>query len=186
MRDMDKALADIATIRSHLAAGTAFRGYGPEVVAGTGVLALITALAQHFWLDDPAAHPALFFGSWILTALVAVAFVVIEMRARSQRHHAGLADAMVQHAIEQFLPIGVAGALFGILLGKFAPETIWILPGLWQVLVSLGIFASTRLLPRSVTLGGAWYFVAGFGCLLLASRNHELSPWTMGIPFVIG
>ena len=89
-------------------------------------------------------------------------------------------------AVEQFLPIGVAGALFGILLGKFAPETIWILPGLWQVLVSLGIFASTRLLPRSVTLGGAWYFVAGFGCLLLASRNHELSPWTMGIPFVIG
>ena len=28
MRDLDKALADISAIRSQIAAGTAFRGYG--------------------------------------------------------------------------------------------------------------------------------------------------------------
>src|SRR6266404_6367839 len=60
------------------------------------------------------------------------------------------------------------------------------LPGLWQVLVSLGVFASVRSLPRSVALGGAWYFLAGFATLLLASQNHALSPWTMGLPFVLG
>ena len=32
-------------------------------------------------------------------------------------------------------------------------ETLWVLPGLWQVLVSLGVFASVRSLPRSVALG---------------------------------
>ena len=60
------------------------------------------------------------------------------------------------------------------------------LPGLWQVLVSLGVFASVRSLPRTVALAGAWYFVAGFAILMLASDSHALSPWTMGLPFVIG
>ena len=35
MRDLDKALADIIAIRSQLAAGTAFRGYGPAAIAAT-------------------------------------------------------------------------------------------------------------------------------------------------------
>ena len=29
-------------------------------------------------------------------------------------------------------------------------------------------------------------FVAGFAVLLLGSQSHALSPWTMGLPFVIG
>ena len=52
--------------------------------------------------------------------------------------------------------------------------------------MSLGIFASVRSLPRSVALAGAWYFVSGFIVVALASRTHTLSPWTMGLPFVIG
>jgi hypothetical protein len=73
-----------------------------------------------------------------------------------------------------------------VTLWKFAPETLWLLPGLWQVLTSLGVFASVRSLPRTVALAGGWYFVAGFVVLVLASHSHALSPWTMGIPFVIG
>ena len=84
------------------------------------------------------------------------------MQARSRRHHSGLADAMVQQAIEQFLPAGVAGVLLAIMLWKFAPEALWMLPGLWQVMVSLGVFASVRSLPRTIALGGAWYFLSGF------------------------
>ena len=53
MRDLDKALADIIAIRSQLAAGTAFRGYGPAAIAATGVVALVTAFLQFHWLDDP-------------------------------------------------------------------------------------------------------------------------------------
>ena len=46
MRDLDKALADIFAIRSQIAAGTAFRGYGAATVAATGGLALATALMR--------------------------------------------------------------------------------------------------------------------------------------------
>jgi hypothetical protein len=127
-----------------------------------------------------------FFAGWAVTALLSGAMIWIEMRARSRRHHSGLADAMVQQAVEQFLPASVAGASLAAMLWKFAPEALWMLPGLWQVFVSLGIFASVRSLPRTVAFGAAWYFVAGFATLLLASQSHALSPWTMGLPFVIG
>jgi hypothetical protein len=186
MSDLDKALADILAIRSQIAAGTAFRGYGPAAVAATGGLALLTAILQFLWLDDPTGHPMEFLGGWAAAALVSGGMIWTEMQARSRRHHSGLADAMVLQAVEQFLPAGAAGVLLAAMLWKFAPEALWMLPGLWQVLVSLGVFASVRSLPRTVAFAGAWYFVAGFGCLLLASQSHALSPWTMGLPFVIG
>jgi hypothetical protein len=186
MRDIDKALADILAIRSQIAAGTAFRGYGPAAVAATGGLALMTAAAQFLLLDDPSGQPLVFFLGWAATALLSAAIIGVEMRARSRRHHCGLADAMVHQAVEQFLPAGVAGALLAVMLGRFAPEALWMLPGLWQLLVSLGISASVRSLPRSVAIAAAWYFVAGFATLMLASQDHALSPWTMGLPFVVG
>ena len=186
MSDLDKALADIITIRSQIAAGTAFRGYGPAAVAATGGVALLTAVLQYVLLADPTGHPLTFLFGWALAAAVSALMIWIEMQARSRRHHSGLADAMIHQAIEQFLPAGIAGVLLAVVLWKFAPEALWLLPGLWQVLVSLGVFASVRSLPRSVALAGAWYFVSGFIVVLIASQSHTLSPWTMGLPFVIG
>jgi hypothetical protein len=186
MRDLDKALADIFAIRSQIAAGTAFRGYGPAAVAATSGVALLTTLLQFLWLDDPTRHPLVFFSGWAVAAFVSGAMIWIEMQARSRRHHSGLADAMIHQAVEQFLPAGAAGVLLAAMLWKSAPETLWMLPGLWQIFISLGVFASVRSLPRTVALAGAWYFLAGFFTLLLASGSHALSPWTMGLPFVIG
>ena len=186
MRDLDKALADILAIRSQIAAGTAFRGYGPATVAATAGVALITSVLQFLWLANPTGSPLTFLAGWTVAAVVSGVLIFIEMRARSRRHHSGLADAMIQQAVEQFLPAGVAGLLLAVMLSKFAPEALWMLPGFWQVLVSLGVFASVRSLTRSIALGGAWYFVAGFAVLLHASQTHALSPWTMGLPFVGG
>src|SRR3981189_103875 len=104
MRDLDKALADIFTIRSQIAAGTAFRGYGPATGAATGRFVPLTALFQFLWLDDPTSRPLAFFSGWAATALVSGAMIWIEMLARSRRHPSGLADAMIPQAVEQFLP----------------------------------------------------------------------------------
>src|SRR5580698_5133073 len=186
MRDLDRALADILAIRSQIAAGTAFRGYGPATIAVTGGLALATAILQFVWLDNPTIHPLSFFAGWTVCAIVSAGVIWVEMQARSRRHHSGLADAMIQQAVEQFLPAAAAGAMLAIMMGKFAPEALWMLPGLWQVFVSLGVFASARSLPRMVVFAGAWYFVAGFATLVVASQTHTLSPWTMGLPFMIG
>ena len=186
MRDLDKALADILAIRNQIAAGTAFRGYGPAAVACTAGLAAVTTGLQLLFLDDASAAPSTFLIGWLVTALIAAAIIGIEMRARSRRHHSGLADAMIYQAVEQMLPSGLAGvALAGVAL-QFAPEALWMLPGLWQILMGLAVFASARSLPSTVRIGGAWYFVAGITVLMLASRSHALSPLLMGAPFVIG
>ena len=186
MRDLDKALADIIAIRSQLAAGTAFRGYGPATMAATAVVALATAAIQQVVLRDSAADPLLFLLGWAAAACISLSMIWVEMRAHSRRHHSGLADAMIHQAVEQFLPAGIAGVLLAVLLWKFAPEALWMLPGLWQILTSLGVFASVRSLPRTVALAGAFYFLAGFAVLLLGSVSHALSPWTMGLPFAVG
>ena len=89
-------------------------------------------------------------------------------------------------AVEQFLPCIVAGALLTVVLALFVPDNLWMLPGLWQMLFGLGIFASHRRLPRP-TLGVAmFYLLAGVLCLALARGEAALSPWAMCIPFGVG
>ncbi|MHC2019589.1 hypothetical protein [Methylobacterium sp. CM6247] len=186
MSDLDRALADIVAIRAQLARGDAFCGFGPSAIAATGVLALGTALAQHVWLDDPTGQPLLFLGGWIAAALASAGLIGAEMRARSRRDHAGLTDTAIVNAVEQFLPAGAAGACLALVLVQVSPESLWMLPGLWQMLVSLGLFASVRSLPKGIALPGAWYMVAGLAVLMLASADRVLSPWTMGLPFAVG
>ena len=185
MRDLHKALADIGNIRLQLAAGTMFRGFGPWVIALTGLLALLTAAVQAVWLD-PRTGAILFLGTWVAVAVVAAVLIGLEMLARTRRHHAGLADAALFNAVEHFVPFGAAGAVIALILLRFAPETVWMLPGLWQMLIGLGLFASLRFLPRAVAIAGAWYFLAGAAALMLAAETRSLSPWAMGVPFGIG
>lgn len=186
MHDLDKALADIVAIRSQIARDTAFRGLGSAALAATGLLALATACGQALWLGDASTRPLLFFGLWIATAFAAVGLIGIETVRRSRRLHSGLADAMVWNAIEGFLPAAGAGACLALVIARFAPDQIWMLPGLWQVLVGLGLFASARILPRAVQGAGAWYLLAGLTALAIASETHALSPWLMGLPFAVG
>jgi hypothetical protein len=173
MSDLDKALADIVAIRSRIAADTVFRGYGPAALAATGGVALLTALAQALWLGDATDRPVAFVLRW-------------EMRRRAHRDHSGLADAMIHNAAQQFLPSAAAGILLSAVLLLHAPEAVWMLPGLWQLLVGIGIFASARNLPRAICLAGGWYFASGLAVLMLGSVDHALSPWAMGLPFLVG
>ncbi|MCJ2079691.1 hypothetical protein [Methylobacterium sp. J-090] len=186
MTDLDRALADIVAIRSQLVRGTAFSGYGPAAFAATAGLALATATAQTLLLDEPEGRPLLFFGAWVATAIAAIGLIGAEMRARARRHTGGLGDAMIHDSVEQFLPAGAAGALLAVVLARISPESLWLLPGLWQVLVSLGIFAGVRVMPRGVALVGAWYLVAGLAVLVIMGESRGLSPWAMGIPFAVG
>ena len=186
MRDINKALSDILEIRTQIAAGTAFRGYGPAAIAITGLIGIATAAVQSLFLPPLDAAPNTFVWIWIGAGLLSAAVVRIEMQGRSRRHHSSLADAMINQAIEQFLPAAAASLFLPIFLLRFAPQLMWMMPGLWQLFVSLGIFASVRSMPRSMNLAGGWYFVCGFVSLLLCDRNHALSAWLMGVPFLGG
>lgn len=186
MPDLHKALADIDAIKRQVARDTQFRGYGPATIAFTGVLALVAAVVQALWIDDPREQFSGYLAIWIGTAAISVALIGAETVTRSRRLHSGLADEMIYSAIEQLIPAGVAGALLTFVLVRFAPDSVWIMPGLWQVLFSLGVFASCRILPRALFAAGAWYLASGLVCIALAASGDPWSPWAMGIPFGVG
>lgn len=183
MSDIQKALADIGDIRLRLAAGTVFRGFGPTVIAVSGGLAIALASAQSVWGGGDAIA---FLGAWVAVAVVSAVLIGLETGARTRRHHGGLADAMLINAVEHFLPFGAAGAVVAGIVLRFAPDIAWILPGLWQMTIGLGLFAACRFLPRAVAIAAAWYFLAGAGALIFASDGRALSPWSMGLPFGAG
>jgi hypothetical protein len=186
MTELRQALDDISAIRTQVARGTQFRGYGPSSIAASGVLALLVAAAQSHWLPGSTHDFKLFLAVWTTTAAVAVFLSALETVSRVRKVHSGLAMEMIQAAAEQFLPCIAVGLLLTVVLLRIAPQDSWMLPGLWAVIFSLGVFASCRFLPRQMFGVGAWYLAAGLVCLLAASSRHLLSPWEMGISFGVG
>jgi hypothetical protein len=185
MNDLNKALGDILSIRRQLAQSTEFRGYGPATLASTGVLALAAAGAQALWLPDPANHIPAYLSIWISTAVLSAAWIAAQMYARTRRIHSAMADEMMRMAVEQFLPSVGAGALITLVLVRYVPAVLWMLPGMWQIVFGLGVFSSCRFLPRSVGAAGAWYVLTGLACIALGD-TRAFSPWAMGIPYGAG
>jgi hypothetical protein len=185
MNDLHKALDDISSVRRQIARTTEFRGYGSTTLAGTGVLAILASAAQALWAPDAANDITTYLTIWISTAVVSAGLIGAQMHIRTHRIHSGLADEMIRMAVEQFLPSAGAGALLTFVLVRYVPESSWILPGLWQVIFSLGVFSSCRFLPRPMLAAGAWYLLTGLICIATGD-SRALSPWAMGIPFGVG
>jgi hypothetical protein len=185
MNDLNKALGDIDSIRRQVAHSTEFRGYGPATLACTSALALLAAAAQSRLASDPAAHIVAYLTLWTITAALSAAIIAAEMYARTRRIHSGIADEMIRTAAEQFLPAIGVGALITCTLVYFVPAALWMIPGLWQIVFSLGVFSSCRFLPRPVAAVGAWYLLTGLTLIALGD-NRALSPWAMGIPYGAG
>lgn len=185
MNDLNKALGDISSMRRQMARTTEFRGFGPATLAGTGALAIIAAGVQARCVSDPPNQIALYLIIWISTAIVSSALIAVQMHARTRRIHSGLADEMIRMAVEQFLPAVGAGALITFVLVRYAHAAVWMLPGIWQIIFSLGVFSSCRFLPRPMVAAGAWYLATGLICIALGD-SRALSPWAMSIPYGTG
>ena len=185
MNDLNKALGEISSIRRQVARSTEFRGYGPTTLAATGGIAILAAGVQAVWLPNPTNRIPVYLAIWVSTAILSAALIAVQTVTRSQRLHSGMADEMVRMAIAQFLPAAGAGALLTIVLIGSVPAALWMLPGLWQITFSLGVFSSCRFLPRPMAAAGAWYLLTALTCIALAD-SRALSPWAMGIPYAVG
>lgn len=186
MKNLNQALSDIAALRGQMARATEFRGYGPATLAATGAFGLLAAMAQDRVFDRASGDFSGYLSLWIGTAVLSFSVVAIEVWRRSRRIHSGLATEMILLAIERFLPAAAAGVLLTLVIARRAPESFWLLPGLWQIVLGLGVFASGTSLPRPLLAVGAWYLATGLGCVAFAQGADALSPWAMGAPFAIG
>lgn len=185
MNELYKALGDISSIRRQVAHSTEFRGYGPATLAATSGFAILAAGTQAVWCPDAANHIAAYLVIWISTAILSAGLIGVQTVTRTHRIHSGMADEMIRMAVEQFLPAAGAGVLMTIVLVRAVPSALWMLPGLWQVIFSLGVFSSCRFLSRPMLAAGVWYLLSGLTCIVLADVR-ALSPWAMGIPYGVG
>lgn len=184
--ELHKALADIDSIRAQLAKAEQFRGFGPLALGLTAVVAVCAGVLQAVLIVEPAKEPDRFIALWAGAAFVAAMIVGVEAVRRARVEHGGLADEMLHQAATHFLPAGVAGALITIVMQGAARDALWMLPGLWQILYALGVFAACACLARAMYAVGFWYFASGFACLYFARDAHALSALSMVLPFAVG
>jgi hypothetical protein len=159
--ELREALAQISEIRRQVARAQVFRGYRALPVAFSGVLAFAAASVQAVWIPNQASQLQAYLTLWVGAAALSMVATGVEMFLNCRHSRSPLTVEMTWLAVSQFLPSVVAGGLVTTILVAYARESLWMLPGLWAVLFSLGIFASYRLLPRATFWVGLFYMTAG-------------------------
>jgi hypothetical protein len=180
---LDEALRQISDIRQQMARNEVFRGYRSATVGFSGLLGLSAAALQPHWVAAPQAELGRYLALWLVVAAASVIVAGAEMCWRALRAGPGLARQHTLLAAELFVPSIVVGALLTLCIYRSAPDSAWMLPGLWSLIYGLGIFASHRLLPRQVLWVGSYYILCGCGGLVWGGGAHALSPWHMGLTF---
>lgn len=184
--ELHEALSQIAEIRTRVAAAERFRGYRAAPVAASGVLAVLAAMVQPYLFATPSADFGSYLALWVGTAVLGAAVAGSGIIARLRSDDNPLGRELTRLAVGQFLPCIAAGGLVTLVIARHAPDAGWMLPGLWQVLFSLGVFASCRLLPRATVGVGAFYLACGVFNLTHGPDAGAFSPWAMGVPFGLG
>jgi hypothetical protein len=184
--ELQEALRQIATIRDAAVKAEVFRGYRAASTGFSALLGIAAAVAQSVWIPQPAEQIDAYLDLWAGVALISVAVVGLELWWRTRQLNSPLAMRQTWQAAEQFLPCLVAGTLVTLAITEHAVDCVWMLPGLWATLFSLGMFASLRFLPRPIVMVAIHYLACGVLYLCWGHGDAMLSPWAMGLTFGFG
>jgi type IV secretory pathway TrbD component len=184
--ELHEALSQISQIRRQMARTAVFRGYRSATAAFSGVVAIAAGVTQSVWFPEPSKYMKGYLVIWLVAALLRVAVAAMEMVLRCVKSRSPLQKELSVQAAEQFVPCLVAGALLTLVLDWFNRDLMWLLPGLWAILFSLGIFASRRVLPGAISIVAGYYLLAGLVCIAVTNPISAVSPWTMPLMFAPG
>jgi hypothetical protein len=184
--DLQDALSQISEIRLRLTETERFRGYRSLPVAFSGLLAIVAAALQPYLIEDPHREILAYCGLWVGVAMLSMVAAALTMVLRDRFGGISQSREVTLLALSQLLPAFVAGGLVTAVIVRSIPAAVALLPGLWQVLFSLGLFASYRLLPRAIFAVALFFLLSGTITLALAGAESALNPWVMGLPFAVG
>lgn len=183
---LSQALDQISEIRRQMARGQVFRGYRAQTTALTGLLAIVVAAIQRMLIPQPWANLPGYLMLWGGLAVVCAILFGAELLIRCRRLASPMQTERTIDAAERFIPPLAAGAILTFVFYQSLKPLLWMLPGLWAVCFSLGVFASRTLLPRGIAVVGGYYLLAGCMNLTLARGANAFSPWAMGLTFGVG
>lgn len=178
---IEDALAQFSTIHAQVLRSETFRGYRAVAVGATGLLALVAAITQEFWIRP--ATPGAFAGFWFVVAAIGGSGVAVDLAVHVRREGVG-AWRRAWLALRQLLPaLVVGGALTLALVETTAADC---LPAVWSLCFGLGVIASRPFLPAGIGFVAAWFLASGAILLLPALRTPVPSPLAMGLVFGCG
>ncbi len=181
------ALSDLKEIRAQLDRSTEFRGFRSMSVGLSGILATVGAISQLTWQANWGQSLSEFLTVWLLVALCSVVAMVIEIWIRSFQSSTQLVWKTYRNLLIQIAPSFLVGAVMTAAI-VVSVHVAWMLPGMWALIYSLGLFACRQHLPRLTVWAAAYYMVGGTVCLAhsFLSRDlatPQLSAWYMVILF---
>ena len=176
---LDEALEQLDAISAVANRGATFQGLRAFPTALTSVIAVAAALLQSSSLRESADPLLGYLMLWITVAGLALVIVLADMVIRYHRDPTARARRMTIEVLARLAPAIVVGAALTAIVFVSAPEVAWMLPGFWSLLLGLGIFAASSLLPRSLQQVGIWYISCGLVVLILARAETRRSvPWS--------
>jgi hypothetical protein len=178
------ALDQIERIHEHLARTEVYRGSHSVPVAFSGVLA-VGGWALQPWLV-PAPTPLEFVAYWVAIAAASIGTVGGEIVWRYVMRSGPAARRMTRKVVGQFAPCIAAGGLLTVTIAFSGPQAIAFLPGLWAVLLGLGLFSARPLLPRTIGWVALFYLCAGVVLVWRAGSAPAPESWGMGAAFGLG
>ncbi len=185
--ELRDALIQIAEIRTAVAATQRFSGYRALPVSLTGALAIVGACVQPLVVTQPLSHVEWYLGFWSVAAVLGLVAAGVRIAAQDLFDPRPLNREVTRVAVTQFLPCVVAGLLLTLVVARQNLAAAALMPGLWQMLFGLGIFASIRSLPRAAAWVGVWYVLSGtYHLAVWAPTPDALAPMVMGLPFGVG
>jgi hypothetical protein len=165
--ELHEALGQISEIRAQMTRTQTFGGFRSLTVATSGVLGILAAIYQANRIPRPMEQIEEYVTLWSAVAALSLFVVGLELAYSYSEAMSTLRRRLTTHAIRQFVPCLIAGAVLTAAIIYRAPETAWMLPGLWSLFFGLGVFASSKLLPRPIVWLGVYYLLAGTLCLVL-------------------
>jgi hypothetical protein len=183
---VEEALNEVRALQSQVAGAGKYCCYRSATTLTTGFAALMAAVVQSMWIPHPQESLDQYLLLWVGVATASVVITGAEILLRYLRSDSAHAQRQTAATVRQFVPCIVAGATLTWAMATFGSHHAAMLPALWSIIFSLGVFASAQHLPRGGVIVAAYYLVAGLVCLRWGQGTQALAPWTMVLTFGVG
>ncbi len=180
--ELDRALSQISEIHAQLLRSEVFRGYRALPTAVTSIVAVMAAVLQtSIW---PASTPTEFVIAWAGVATLCSAICAGDLWVRARRSEIVRRRALP--VVAQFAPATIAGCVITIALLRAGSDALSLMPGVWALVMGIGIMASRPYLPRAIGFVALFYLATGAMLVSYAEPASVPSAWTMGATFGAG
>ena len=158
-----------------------FHGYSglARLVSGTVACMAAIILSSSRIPKDPVLHLAIWGGVLFISLITNYGGLAYWFCTdRDVRRN----PIMLKPALDA-VPALAAGAVVSLALILHGQYDL--LMGCWMIFYGLAQVAYRLSLPKGIYLGGLWYLLWGATCLLLPNLDL-LTPWPMGVAFLVG